>query len=213
MSSVTPATADHLAPTTGPAGRPLTETGRAELLDAFNDAVRRPELFGGPAAVVALLDALAAADPDGDPDGDRGTGWTPGTDAPTVSTLLRDSFGDADPPLVASQYGEDAHRRGWLRLDRALADEDLRALLDRALDWSEDGRRLPEVLAEFGDPSVVYGDPAPDAPKTLGYAGEDRRGPVAAFHFGPGGVLYAVRVGENPLGDWGLTPAGRKLFD
>ncbi len=69
------------------------------------------------------------------------------------------------------------------------------------------------MLAEFGDPSVVYGDPAPDAPKTLGYAGGDREAPVVAFHFGARGVLYAVRIGENPLGDWALTPAGRKLFD
>ncbi|MFJ5924994.1 hypothetical protein ACIQF6_20555 [Kitasatospora sp. NPDC092948] len=187
---------------------PLTDARRAELLDSLNDAVRHPELFGGPAAVVDLLDTLAAADPDGEGD----TAWIPDTNSRTVTTLLRGCFGEADPPLVASQYGEDAHRRGWLRLDRALGAEELDQLLDRVLDWSEDRRQLPEVIAEFGDPSVVYGDPAPDAPKTFSYTGEHRDAPIAAFHFGAHGVLYAVRIGESPIGDWALTPAGRKLF-
>ncbi|MFF0295312.1 hypothetical protein ACFYST_17410 [Kitasatospora sp. NPDC004614] len=212
MSSPT----SHLPPapiadsiTDGDAVRPqLSEARRAELLDSLNQAVRHPELFGGTAAVVELLNTLAAADPDGE----RGTCWIADTNSRTISTLLRGSFGEADPPLVASQYGEDAHRRGWLRLDRALGGEELRQLLDRVLDWAEDRRQLADVIAEFGEPSVVYGDPAPDAPKTLGYASEDRDAPVAVFHFGAQGVLYAVRIGENPLGDWALTPAGLKLF-
>ncbi|MFD8479351.1 hypothetical protein [Kitasatospora sp. NPDC059673] len=183
---------------------PLTETRRAELLDSLNDAVRRPELFGGTATVVELLDAL---------NGERGTAWIADTNARNVSTLLRGGFGEADAPLVASQYGEDAHRRGWLRLDRALGGEELRGLLDRVLDWAEDRRQLADVISEFGEPSVVYGDPAPDAPKTFGYASEDRDAPVAAFHFGAHGVLYAVRIGENLLGDWALTSDGVKLFD
>ncbi|WP_073809849.1 hypothetical protein [Kitasatospora sp. CB01950] len=181
---------------------------RSELLDSLNEAVRQPELLGGTAAVVELLNALAATEPDDA----RGTAWIPDTTTRTVSALLRDSFAEADPPLVASQYGEDAHRRGWLRLDRALGEEELRELLDRVLDWAEDKRRLADVLGEFGSPSVVYGDPAPDAPKTLCYTGEDHDAPIGAFHFGAGGVLYAVRIGENLLGDWALTPAGRKLF-
>ena len=187
---------------------PLTDDARTELLDSLNDAVRHPELFGGTAAVVELLDTLSAADPDGGP----GAAWIPDSDSRTVATLLRGCFGEADAPLVASQYGEDAHRRGWLRLDRALGGEELDGLLDRVLDWSEDRRQLPDVLDEFGEPSVVYGDPAPDAPKTLGYTGEHPDAPIAVFHFGALGVLYAVRIGESPIGDWALTPAGRKLF-
>ncbi|GGQ65334.1 hypothetical protein [Kitasatospora griseola] len=197
------------APTTRGSARPLfTDARRAELLDSLNAAVRRPELLGGAAAVVELLNTLAAADPDTG----LGTAWIPDTASRTVSTLLRGSFGEADAALVASQYGEDAHRRGWLRLDRALGEEELGQLLDRVLDWSEDRRRLADVLAEFGEPSVVYGDPAPDAPKTLAYTGEDREARIAVFHLGAHGELYAVRIGESLLGDWTLTPAGQKLF-
>ncbi|MGW4380350.1 hypothetical protein [Kitasatospora sp. NPDC004531] len=200
--AVTPADLDR------PTGPEALAAGQEELLDALNEAVRRPELFGGTAAVVELLDALAAVDPQPE----RGTAWLPDAVTRTVSTLLRDSFAEADPPLVASQYGEDAHRRGWLRLDRTLGEQELGELLDRVLDWAEDKRQLADVLAEFGEPSVVYGDIAPEAPKTLCYAGEDRDAPIGAFHFGAGGVLYAVRIGENLLGDWALTPAGSRLF-
>ncbi|MFC8720505.1 hypothetical protein [Kitasatospora sp. NPDC057198] len=186
----------------------------AGLRDESNAAVRRPDRLAetGPAALAvlaALIDRLDAADPLPGPADAPGTVWLPDTNGRLDGAMmLRGSFPDADLTVIASQYGEDAHRRGRLVPDRVLAPDEHARLVDRAVDWADQDHELPEVLAEFGTPSVVYGDPAPERPKTLAYLGADRTAPVVTFHLDTGGVLLAARATDEFPAGWAVTPAG-----
>ncbi|MFJ8621992.1 hypothetical protein ACIRD3_04020 [Kitasatospora sp. NPDC093550] len=208
-----------------PPTAPNRVTGsRDRLLERFNQAVRDPEESGGLSTVARLLDLLAAGEPN-----PEGAVWLPDTNARlAASGILRGAFPDADVPLIASQYGEDAHRRGWLRLDRTLTPAEHSALVDTALTWSAVDRALPDVLAAFGPPSVTFGSPDPSLPKTLSYATADPEAPVVAFHLGtatprepaPGAagptpanaVLLAVRIHDGFLDGCELTPVGLERF-
>ncbi|WP_344552342.1 hypothetical protein [Kitasatospora saccharophila] len=204
----------------------LTErTGRGSerLLEEFNRTVRRPDEFGGLSEVVRLLDRLAASER-----GTTGSVWLPDTNARLApSGLLRGAFPDSDIYVIASQYGEEAHRRGWLQLDRRLTPAEHAVVVDKAVAWSETDRSLPEILANFGPPSVTFGPQDPYRPKTLSYATDDPSAPVVAFHLGsaqadsdPGPedrpsaavVLLAVRVRDDFLDGWELTPSGLDRF-
>jgi len=137
---------------------------------------------------------------------------------------VRNHFTDPAMHVTASQYGEDAHRRGWLHLDRSLSPADHAALLDRATAWASTDRTLHEVLDVFGPASVTFGDPAPHLAKTLGYASSDRGAPFVVFHFAPApgesttmpepaesasAALLAVRGLQPALFGLKLTPRGR----
>ncbi|MFB8243011.1 hypothetical protein ACFC58_41390 [Kitasatospora purpeofusca] len=203
-------------------------SGRADrdserLLEEFNRAVRRPDEFGGLPAVACLLDRIAASEP-------RTTGpvWIADANARLAPwAMLRGAFPESDTHVIASQYGEDAHRRGWLRLDRRLTPAEHAVVVDRAVAWSDTDRSLVEILAEFGRPSVTFGPKDPLRPKTLSYATDNRSAPVVAFHLGSpqagpgpgsgdraseGAVLLAVRVRDDFLDGWELTPAGLSRF-
>ncbi|MFJ5234001.1 hypothetical protein ACIQBJ_29370 [Kitasatospora sp. NPDC088391] len=193
--------------------------------------MRRPDECGGLSAVARLLDRLAAGE-----QRTAGSVWIPDTNARLApSGLLRGAFPDSDVHVIASQYGEDAHRRGWLRLDRSLPPAEHAAVVDRAVAWSGTDRSLSDVLAEFGQPSVTFGPRDPHLPKTLGYATDDPAAPVVVFHLGsaqadaeptgaeptasdPGGptsaeaVLLAVRVRDDFFDGWELTPSGLDRF-
>ncbi|WP_328958035.1 hypothetical protein [Kitasatospora purpeofusca] len=192
-------------------------------MEEFNQAVRRPDEFGGLSEVARLLDRIAASE-------QRTTGsvWIPDTNARLApSAMLRGAFLDSDIYVIASQYGEDAHRRGWLRLDRRLTPPEHAVVVNRAVAWSETDRSLYEILAEFGPPSVTFGPQDPYRPKTLSYATDDPSAPVVAFHLGSaqadsdsgsgdrtsaGAVLLAVRVRDDFLDGWELTPSGLGRF-
>jgi hypothetical protein len=194
---------------------------RERLVERLNQAVRRPAEFGGLPGVARLLDRLAASDP---PGGEQV--WIPDTNARLApSTLMRDGFPSRDIHVVASQYGEDAHRRGWLRLDRTLTPAELSVLVDGAAAWSRDDRSLHEIVAEFGPASVTFGSTDPIHPKTLSYATDDPTAPVVAFHLGAArtepragsgepdsAVLLAVRIHDGFFGGWELTPCGEDMF-
>lgn len=193
------------------------------LLERLNQAVRLPEESGGLPAVVRLLDQLAASEAQG-----THQVWIPDTNGRLApSMMLREGFPAPDIHVVASQYGEDAHRRGWLRLDRTLTSAEHADVVERALTWSQNDRSLHELVAEFGPPSVTFGSTDPDRPKTVSYVTDDRTAPVAAFHFGSartgaaagtgdgsrvGAVLLGVRVHDDFLGGWELTPFGEDRF-
>ncbi len=201
-----------------PAGRE-----RELLLARFNRAVRRPEDHGGLPAVARLLDRIAAGDPQ-----TAGSVWLPDTNARLApSAMFRAAFPDTDVHVTASQYGEDAHRRGWLRLDRTLTPTEHSALVDGAVAWSQTDRSLTEILAEYGPPSITFGPEEPHHPKTLSYATDDRTAPVVAFHVGTAqtgprperddrasavAALLAVRVRDDFFGGWELTPLGLEHF-
>ncbi len=173
--------------------------------------------------MAGLLDELAEFAPQ---DGDHV--WLPDTNRrPAPSTMVRLAFPDADIHVAASQFGEDAHRLGRLRLDRTLTRTEHAVLVDRAVAWSKHDRSLDEIIAAFGPPSVTFGSPDPDRPKTLGHATADRTAPVVAFHLGhaqagtepaangvpPDGVaLLAVRVREDFVRGRRVTPRGGSYF-
>ncbi|MEY9875283.1 hypothetical protein ABH931_004784 [Streptacidiphilus sp. MAP12-33] len=187
---------------------------RQAWLDGLNLALRRPDEYGGLEAVARLLDRLAASEPPS-PDG---AVWLPDTLARmSTAGLLRQAFPDPELHVVVAQYAEDAHRRGWLRVDRTLAPAEHADLVGALRDWMREDRTFPEVVARFGDPSVVHGPAEPDRPKTLTYVTTDRQAPVVTFHLaadpaaGPA-VVLAARIDENILGGWDLTPYGEKLF-
>lgn len=209
---MTPATA-----LTTTAGRDVCD--RDALVERFNRVVRRPAEFGGLAEVARLLGRLAAGEPQG---GEQV--WIPDTNARLApSMMFREGFSAPEIHVAASQYGEDAHRRGWLRLDRTLTAAEHSFVVDNAASWSENDRSLREIVAEFGLPSVTFGATDPDLPKTVSYAGDDRAAPVVAFHLGaaPSGadsvgdaVLLAVRVHDGFFGSgWEITPFGESLLD
>lgn len=199
---------------TGGAGRTAPGSGRlgkAGLLEKFHHAVRRPDLSGGVSVLPLLLDLIAEADPPA-----AGTVWIPDTiERFGTTTALRNLFPDPDVQVAASQYGEDAYRRGWLRLDRTLGADEHSSLVQRSAAWAVDtDRTVHDVLDEFGPPSITHGDPDPCRPKSLAYACGDRNAPVVAFHFAPertahaGAALLAVHGVEGGYFGLQLTPYG-----
>ncbi|MFD9124316.1 hypothetical protein [Kitasatospora sp. NPDC059571] len=190
------------------------------MIEKLNQAVRRPEAHGGVPVLPLLLDLLAEA---GQQTADAL--WIPdANERLSAAPFVRDHFTDPAIHVTASQYGEDAYRRGWLHLDRTLSAADHAALLDRAAAWANTDRTLHEVLDEFGPASVTFGNPAPHLPKTLSYATSDPGAPFVAFHFAAapgesaaapepvksaGAALLAVRGVPGALFGLKLTPRGR----
>ncbi|MGW5353644.1 hypothetical protein ACWERV_24415 [Streptomyces sp. NPDC004031] len=199
----------------------LVSPARERLLARLNRAVRRPSEHGGLAAVARLLDELAAAGAGGGGAEAGEAVWIPDTVARLApSAFLREAFPGPDVHVVASQYGEDAYRRGWLRLDRTLTGAEHAALAEAVVAWAADDRTLPEVLGAFGPPSVVFGPEDPELPKTLGYAAGDRTARFVTFHLGAARAeagtgtagLLAVRLHDGFLDGWALTPWGETQF-
>ncbi|MCX4757552.1 hypothetical protein [Kitasatospora purpeofusca] len=215
------AQAQRAVPIVGPPERADRDGER--LLKEFNQAVRRPDEFGGLSTVARLLDRIAASEQSA-----TGPLWIPDTNARLApSAMLRGIFPDPDISVIASQYGEDAHRRGWLQLDRRLTPAEHATVVDRAVAWSETDRSLVDILAEFGPPSVTFGPPERYRPKTLSYATDDPSAPVVAFHLGSaqaesdpgsgdrmaaGADLLAVRIRDDLRDGWKITPSGVDRF-
>ncbi len=190
------------------------------LIEKFNQAVRHPGAHGGVSVLPLLLDLIAEADRQ-----TEGAVWIPDKNERLgTAALARNHFADPDIHVLASQYGEDAYRRGWLRLDRTLTAGDQTALVDRAAAWASTDRSVQDALDEFGPASVTFGDPAPSRPKTLSYAGSDRNAPVLSLHFAPapttapaesapaGAVLLAACGVHGGFLGMQLTPLGRATF-
>lgn len=188
---------------------------REELVDRLNQALRRPAKFGGLGVLRQMLEQLAATEPEAGP-----TVWVPDSNARmNPPGFFRAFFPDLEIHVIASQHGEDAFRRGWLRLDRTLDASEFGRLIDSVLPWSEADRSIHEVVAEYGPASIVFGDPDMRRPKTLGYATFDREAPFVVFHFDAGEVvpdgaaasgaaLLGVRAGEDFFRSWATTPRG-----
>lgn len=84
-----------------------------------------------------------------------------------------------------------------------------------------------DVVAEFGEPSALFGGSNPLYGKTLGYLTGDTARPIVHFHLwngGPNGdepswppaheepLLFAVRFGDGPFREtFTFTPEGRRL--
>ena len=195
--------------TTGPGPGRRAPAG---LIEKFNQAVRRPEDHGGLSVLPLLLDLLAEASQQ-----TEDLVWIPDRNERFgTAGLVRDLFADPGNHVAASQYGEDAHRRGWLRLDRTLTTAEHAVLADRAAAWAGTERAVHDVLDEFGPASVTFGDPSPSLPTSLSYACGDRDAPVVAFHFAPApadtpsaAVLLVVDGVSGGFLGMRFTPRGR----
>ncbi|MEZ0069991.1 hypothetical protein ABIA32_006039 [Streptacidiphilus sp. MAP12-20] len=194
---------------------------REGLIERFNEAVRRPAAFGGVPVLPLLLDLIAGASQQ-----TEDTVWIPDANQRlSTATLVLDRFADPNIHVAASQYGEDAYRRGWLRLDRTLSAAEHTGLVDGVAAWASTDRTVHDVLDAYGLPSVTFGDPDLDRPKSLSYACSDRTAPVVVFHFGPdqggepesapertkssGAALLAVRGADGGFLGLQLTPRGK----
>ncbi|MEU9047001.1 MULTISPECIES: hypothetical protein [unclassified Kitasatospora] len=185
------------------------------MLDEFNAAVRCPDAHGGLACLPVFLDTLAQDETR--PDGTR---WIVDDNARLdMAALLRYCFPQPEIHVVAAEYGAAAHRRGWLRLDRALRTHEYTSLSETAEAWAESDRTFDDVLQAYGRPSAIFGDQDPRSAKTLGYGSADRTAPLAVFHFGeagdaPSARLLAFRSGDDMFGaSMGFTPFGDALAD
>ncbi|WP_245769718.1 hypothetical protein [Streptomyces indicus] len=203
-----------------------SEEIRAHLVEYLNLALRRPGMFGGETTLRILFDHLLFVERQ--PEGfaqqqqvlaDRGA-WS----AIGVTGAFRDLIPGRNYEYgMASVYAEFALRRGWLRPDRVLADDEYEALKGRVRQWAGEDRTWADVTAEFGSPCVLFGGTNPRYGKTLGYLSEDLEQPMVVFHLwngsAPGAepwppeheqpLLLAVRYGEGPFRQtFTFTPEG-----
>lgn len=202
----------------------------AYLVDQLNQALNRPGMFGGEPAILMLFDHLLFME------GQPGSRWEAVIEplrkrgaftAVGVKGVFRELIRGSDDHDVASVYAEFAHQRRWLHADRILDAGTHQALMDRAPEWAAQDRQWPDVAAEFGEPSILFGGTNPKYGKTLAYVSEDPEHPMVFFHLWNGDldeasptwnpsyeqpVLWAVRLGDRPFqNSFTLTPAGRRL--
>ena len=158
--------------------RTVTEV-RDHLIGTFNDAVRRPGMFYGDRALGVYLEMLAYLDGDED-----GSVWIVDSNQRSVEAPVQSLFPDAAVAVEASLNGEEAFRRGWLRLGRELSDTEYASLIDRIPKWQAGVHLAAEVLLTLGPASVVFGPTNPAYPTTLAYATADPARPMVLFYFG-----------------------------
>jgi len=133
-------------------------------------------------------------------------------------------FPEADVGIIYSVYAEFARRRQWLTLDRELTTDEYGAMVDEVAAWSGD-RSWQDILATFGQPSVLFGGTNPRYGKTLGYATGRAGDPMICFHLWNGSepgqpetwpvyddpILLAVRRGNAPFEKClSFTPEGTR---
>ena len=201
---------------------------REYLLNRLNLALRRPGMFGAEIALIALGDAIAYADRrESDWQDERDTLDARGASSAvgvlgTFTQIL--PAGSRCDDAVASVYAELAHRCGWLRLDRALSDDEYAQLRDDLAAWGERDWSLSQLLTRLGQPSGFFGGTSPYYPKTIAYATGRGDDPLVCFHLWnsvdlgapgelrsvfPEPMLMAVRYGDGPfLETFTYTPEG-----
>ncbi|MFD6936661.1 hypothetical protein ACFWAP_10990 [Streptomyces goshikiensis] len=148
-------------------GRTAQEV-REYLLTHLNDALRRPGMYGGEAALRLYLDAVAFA-------ADAEQEWQEelkdlqtrrGPSSSGVRGAFQDLWGDAHEGAVASVYAEIAHRQGWLRLDRTLTSAEYDEIRRISESWCREDRLLSDVVTRFGPPSILFGGTTPTTPRS-----------------------------------------------
>ncbi|MDT7843063.1 hypothetical protein [Streptomyces justiciae] len=202
----------------------------AYLVDQLNHALRRPGMFGGEIAILMLLDHLLFMEGQlecrweavREPLRERGASTAIG-----VKGVFRELIRGRDEHDVASVYAEFAHQRRWLHADRLLDARTHESLMGRASEWAAQDRQWPDVVAEFGEPSILFGGTNPRYGKTLAYVSEDPGHPLVFFHLWNGDldeasptwkpsyeqpVLWAVRLGDRPFQEsFTFTPTWPRL--
>ncbi|MGH3297578.1 MAG: hypothetical protein ACRDP7_37865 [Trebonia sp.] len=199
---------------------------RDYLLRQLNSALRRPEMFGGEIALRLYCDAIAFADR-----GDQA--WAEDLSAlrsreaftsTGVTGAVERVLGHKAADVMASVYAEIARQHAWLTVDNDLPEADFHRIGNRLPAWCAQDRSHSEVVAEFGEPSMLIGGSNPRYPKTLAYATARTASPLIFFHLWngtqpgasstwprehPEPILLAARCGGVRFADGFIfTPAG-----
>ncbi|MEV0570352.1 hypothetical protein [Dactylosporangium sp. NPDC050588] len=205
---------------------PSLDEVRRHHLDRLNQALRRPSMWGWEPAIRLLMDDVAFVDGTGElwqqeHDDLRVRGAFNSLGVHGAFTAILPGYRD-DGAAVASVYADIAWRLGWLTVDRTLPDDEHRQLGAETDRWSGRDRRLDEIVAELGPPSVLFGGGNPRYAKTLAYAAASGARGLVCLHFASTydwnapqpqpetqPVLVAVRHGTGAFVDtFTFTPAG-----
>ncbi|MFD8807164.1 hypothetical protein [Streptomyces sp. NPDC059597] len=201
-----------------------TEEIHAYFVGQLNSALRSPGMYGGEPALRALVGHLLFVERDpGAWEELRGRWEEEGAWSPLgVTGAFRDLIpGRSYECGPASVYAEFARRRGWLVPDRTLTSEEYEALAGRVEEWAREDRTWPDITAEFGAPSVLFGGSNPRYGKTLGHLCADLTRPMILFDLWNDGAsadagreqpsLLAVRRSDEPFRrSFRFTPEGRR---
>lgn len=199
---------------------------RDYLQRQLNSALRRPEMFGGENALRLYFDAMAFADC-GEEAWARDLSVLRSLEAfasTGVTGAVERVLGHRAADVMASVYAEIACRHAWLTLDSNLPEADYDRIRNRLPAWCAQDRSHSEVVAEFGEPSMLIGGSSPRYPKTLIYATAHTDSPLIFFHLWngmqpgasatwprehPEPILLATRCGGERFADGFIfTPAG-----
>jgi hypothetical protein len=193
--------------------RPAAEI-HAYLVEQLNGALRRPGMYGDESALRLIIRHLTYVEGSDDlgewQEAMRAGGASYSTGVTGAVGLM---LPDRPMDVVTSVYAEFARLHQWLELDRELTIEEYGAMRDQLADWCAEDRRLQDVRAAFGPPSVLFGGQNPKYSKTLGYATERPSDPMISFHLWNGSqpddpetapeyeepVLLAARCGNTPF--------------
>lgn len=185
---------------------------REHVIEAFNNAVRRPAMYYGDRALGVYLDMLTYLDGE-----DDAVVRIVDTNQRSVLGAVKQDFPGAAVTVEPSLVGEEAFRHGWLRLGRELSEAEYSAMADRIPKWQSGAHLVSEVLLTHGPASVVFGGTNPAYPTTIAYATADRSVPMVLFYFGhrsspaafdpsARAVLLAIRVADKPFPGGQLFP-------
>ncbi|MFI9543910.1 hypothetical protein ACIHAR_08200 [Streptomyces sp. NPDC052016] len=153
------------------------------LAAQVNLLLRRVGMYGGVPALWPAFEHLSFVEHGTEAWRAQGKEWL---DRARRSTGVHGVFRDMSPGRrvqdhdEASVYAEFARRRGRLVPDRVMAADAYVSLREGVRAWAEEDRTWPDVVEEFGEPSVLLGGASPYFGKTLGCfrAGSGRTGGV-----------------------------------
>ncbi|MFI5714682.1 hypothetical protein [Nocardia sp. NPDC051750] len=202
----------------------------AYLIEQVNHMIRRLGMFGGEPALWTTFEHLYHLEGDDNGRADLWQSWEERKEF--RSTGLKGALAQLLPDkivsdAVASMYAEAARSRGWLELDRTLTPGELGELNESIESFAADDHVWSEVVAAFGEPSVLIGGSNRYYGKTLAYATADAADPMVFFHLWNGTepgtqhtwpparlepILLAIRYGAGMWPDaFVFTPQGNSL--
>lgn len=167
---------------------PAVRTGHqmhAYLVERVNHMIRRLGMYGGEPALWTIFEHLYYLEGVDSGRADLWQSWqernafrSTGLKGALHGLLPDNIFDDA----VASMYAEAAHVRGWLELDRTSTGGEFGELHESIDAFAAEDHAWSEVVAAFGEPSVLIGGNNPYWGKTLAYATSDTAEPMVFFH-------------------------------
>ncbi|MFD8914088.1 hypothetical protein [Streptomyces sp. NPDC059575] len=209
---------------TPPPAYATVEEIHAHLVDQLNSALRLTGMFGGELALRTLVEHLLFVEREPEAWEELRETWEKeGAWSPLgVTGAFRDLIPDRSYLSgSASVYAEFARRRGWLVPDRTLTSDAYEELAGRLGEWAEKDRTWPDITAELGAPSILFGGSNPYYGKSLGYLCTDLTRPMVVFHLWNDGptadaghdqpsLLAVCRADEPFRRSFRFTPEGER---